>query len=264
MTVRFLHISDTHISSDPAFSNYGHRPYDNLKRLIATINALPYSFDFVLHTGDVVEDASTTAYQQAKHLFSDLRAPIYYLSGNHDHAPELQRVLLDIQMPKDRYDYAFVVGGVQFVVLDSRGPIDPGGELTSEQIAWLGEYCTPDGPPLVIALHHEPIPLDVPWLDEITFMASPMLLRNSAEFIETLKPAQARLRGVFFGHIHRGIQVVQDGLLFSSAPSVFAQLKTWPNLRAATPAPEEAVGYCLVTIDEQRTLIQQYTFARPA
>ncbi len=263
MTVSFIHLTDTHITADPTFANYGHRPYDNLKQLIATINALPFPFDFVLHTGDVVNDGSIEAYQQAKHLFSDLRAPIYYLAGNHDHAPDLQRVLLNIESPLDRYDYTFEMGSVQFVMLDSRGSIDPGGELRADQLARLAEICTSDGLPLVIALHHEPVLLDVPWLDEMTFMPSPMLVSNYAQFMDAIRPARERIRGVFFGHIHRGIQVQQDGLLFSSAPSVFGQLKAWPNLREVIPSPEEPGGYCLVTIEEQRTLIQQYTFARP-
>jgi len=139
----------------------------------------------------------------------------------------------------------------------------PGGHLTDEQLSWLGGYCAPDGPPLVITLHHEPLPLDVPWLDEITTMASPMLLDNHTAFWEAIHPAAKRLRAVLFGHIHRSTQSVREGVLFSSAPSACAQLKTWPGLRAPTPAPEEAPGYCLVTIYPDRTLIQQYTFVWP-
>lgn len=263
MTVRFLHITDTHISADQSFSAYGHRPYDNLKQLIAIINELPYTVDFILHTGDVVEDGSAAAYQEARRLLADLRPPVYYVAGNHDHAPDLQRVLLGIDQPKERYDYVFEVGGVRVVVLDSRGKMDPGGELTDDQLIWLRDLCTPDGPPQVIAIHHEPLVLDVPWLDEITFMPTPMLVSNHAQFMDAVRPAKDRLRGVFFGHIHRSTQTVQEGILFSSAPSTYGALKTYPNLREALPAPEEAPGYCLVTIDEGRTIIQQYTFARP-
>ncbi len=263
--VRFLHISDTHIKVDPAFTLYGHRPYDALKQLVATINALPYAFDFILHTGDVVDDGFPESYTSAKSLLSELHAPIYYLSGNHDNARTLQRDLLGIETPAERYDQAFTVGGVQFVALDSMGLGEgPGGHLTETQLAWLRSYCTPDGPPLVVALHHQPLTLDVPWLDQVTMMPSAMIVDNHAAFWDAIRPAAKRLRAVLFGHIHRSTQTVQEGILFSSAPSAVAQLKTWPELRAPQSAPEEAPGYCLVTIYPDRTLIQQYTFALPS
>src|SRR5579859_7313291 len=92
--LRFLHISDTHIRADPAFTLYGHQPYAALKQLVATINALPYPFDFVLHTGDVVDDGQADSYATARSLLNQLRVPIYYLSGNHDDAKLLQRELV--------------------------------------------------------------------------------------------------------------------------------------------------------------------------
>jgi 3',5'-cyclic-AMP phosphodiesterase len=191
----------------------------------------------------------------------NLRVPIYYVVGNHDDSAELQRTLAGIDEPQDRYDYAFESGGVQFVVLESNGPVAPGGDIQSRQLEWLSQYVAPDGPPLVIALHHPPMSLDVPWLDEVITMSSSMLIANSEQFLHVIRPARERLRGVFFGHVHRSFQVWQDGMLFSSAPSASAQLKTWPGLRKPAPAPEEAPEYCLVTVDGNRTIVQQYSFA---
>ena len=258
--VHFIHISDTHIAADRTFANYGHRPYNHLERLIELINGLPFKFDFVLHTGDVTEYGEPSDYERAKTLLAGLRTPIHYLVGNHDRAITMQRVLLGIQDPKPRLDYAFEAAGVQVVVLDSSGRMDPGGLLTSGQLDWLRGYCAPAGPPLVVALHHLPLETGVLWLDKPTFGPASMMLQNSSEFIQTLLPARNRLRGVFFGHIHRSVQLIQDGILFSSAPSTFGQIKTWPGLAVPTEAPEEAPGYCLVTVDEQGTKIQQYTF----
>ncbi|MBA3883758.1 MAG: hypothetical protein H0X73_13890 [Chthoniobacterales bacterium] len=153
---------------------------------------------------------------------------------------------------------------MQFLLLDSRGVIQQGGELTQSQLEGLASFCTADGPPLVIALHHPPVALDVPWLDSDIGMPVPILLSNREAFIDTITPARFRLRGVFFGHVHRAFQVVQSGIFFSSAPSIFGQLKTWPELTEPVLATEEAPGYCLVTIDEQRTVVQQYSFARAA
>ncbi len=261
--VRFLHISDTHITADPALTLYGHHPASNLRGLVEAINALPYPLDFVLHSGDVTDDGKLDSYQAAKALLAPLKLPIYYLSGNHDNAAILQRELLGITQPNERYDQAFVIGGVQFVALDSMGLVQPGGYLTDSQLAGLNGFCAPDGPPLALLIHHQPLPLGIPWLDEVISMPSAMILSNHDAFWQTIRPAAQRLRGVFFGHIHRSTQSVREGVLFSSAPSTFGQLKTWPDLRQPQPAPEEAAGYCLVTIEQDQTFVQQYTFARP-
>ena len=262
--VRFIHISDSHLRGDDAFVHYSHPPYASLKQLVATINALPYSFDFVLHTGDVVDDEQPESYAKAKAMLSELHAPVHYIVGNHDNARLLQQTMIGIAQPAARYDYAFELGGIQFVALDSTSLHEqPGGELTAEQLNWLGGYCTSNGLPLAIFVHHLPLPLGVPWLDEVITMPSAMVISNHEAFRAVLRPAANRIRGVFFGHIHRSSQSIEDGILYSSAPSTFGQLKTWPEQRAPLEAPEEAPGYSLVTIDGRRTIVQQYTFARP-
>ena len=263
--VRFVHISDTHLRGDVDHVHYGHPPYASVKQLVSTINALPYAFDFVLHTGDVVDDEQPESYANAKTILSELRVPVRYIVGNHDHAGLLQQTMVGIASPAARYDYAFELGGVQFVALDSTSLHEqPGGELTTAQLEWLRAYCQPEGKPLAVFVHHQPLPLGVPWLDEVITMPSAMIISNHAAFRAVLHPAANRLRGVFFGHIHRSSQSVEDGIFYSSAPSTFGQLKTWPEQRAPLPAPEEAPGYSLVTIDGGRTIVQQYTFARPA
>ncbi len=262
--VRFIHITDTHIAADPAFTSYGHAPYANLHALVETINALPYTVDFIAHTGDVVEDGSAAAYALAYELLAKLKFPVRYLVGNHDNRERLQ-TMLGIANPTARYEIDFVAGGVQFVTLDTTGPIAPGGELTPEQLARLRTFCTPDGPPLVILMHHQPLLLGVRWLDEHIFKdnGGAMYLENHAEFESAIAPARERLRGVFFGHIHRAFQAMRGGVLYSSAPSTFGQLQSYPTLEIPQPAPQEPGGYCLVTVYDAGTVIQQIALPRP-
>ncbi len=265
--LRFVHISDTHISADPGFAHYGHGSLSNLKNLINAINALTFPVDFVLHTGDIAEDRSEEAYRLARRVLDGLRAPIHYVAGNHDDADAMQRVLLD-RAPEDRrLDYGFSAGGVRVEVLDSRGPKDPEGTLTDGQLEAIRAVCVPHGPPLVICLHHPPFPLDSLWLDEGWMTPKgrtpTMLLDRGAEFLEALSPARDRIRGVFFGHVHRAYQVMHGGILFSCAPSAFAQLFTWPDLDRPAGAPFEPAGFNLVTITEERTIVRQHAVARP-
>ena len=256
--VRFIHISDCHIGPDPAFVTCGHNPYRELRELVGVINALPFPFDFVLHTGDVVDQACTANYELAGSVLTQLKAPVYYLPGNHDCAVLMQSTLLQKSNALERYDQSFNIGGVQFLLLDSRGVNTAGGELLPSQLERLEAFCEAGDGPLVIGMHHPPISLDVPWLDDDPAMS----LSNRESCLRAMKSAGQRLRGIFFGHVHRAFQVVQDGLFFSSAPSIFGQLKTWPGLAAPVLAKEEAPGYCVATVDERRTIVQQYSFPR--
>ncbi len=266
--LRFVHISDTHIFADPGFVHYGHAPFANLNGLVDAINALTFPIDFVLHAGDIVEDRSEASYRVARRVLDGLRAPIRYVAGNHDDADAMQRILLDRSPEGLRFDYGFSAGGVRVEVLDSRGPNDPGGTLSDAQLSALRAVCVPHGPPLVVCLHHPPLPLDSLWLDE-GWMTSKgrtpnMLLDRGVEFLETLSPARDRIRGVFFGHVHRALQIMHDGILFSCAPSAFGQLLTWPDLDLPVWAPLEPAGFNLVTIMEDRTIVRQHCIARPA
>jgi Icc protein len=264
--VRFIHISDTHIAPDPGFTRDGASATASLEGLVEAINGLRFPIDFVLHTGDVAEDRSEGAYRLARGILSRLRLPVHYVAGNHDDPGLLQRVLLGREPSRARLDYRLEIGGIQVAVLDSRGPRDPAGTLTDEQLESLRKLCVPAGPPLVIAIHHPPLPLDTPWLDEgwqIAAGRTPnMLIDRGTEFQDAVVPARERLRGVFFGHVHRAFEIHHRGILYVSAPSGFNQLLSWPDQAAPGASPAEPAGFGVVTVTEDRTIIRQHTIAR--
>src|SRR5262245_23273905 len=196
--LRFVHISDTHISQKP---DYNHAEADYLpmvgaRRLVEKINSLPFAPDFVLHTGDVVYDPDPQAYDFAREILSQIKYPTYYLMGNHDQREDLQRLFLKRTEVISPFDYEFEVKGVQFVVVDSNGPAkNPAGNVTEPQLQRLEAICKSDDKrPLVVAVHHNALPIGVPWWD--TFMR----MTNGEAFHKTLLAARHRLRGVFFGH----------------------------------------------------------------
>lgn len=255
--MRFVHITDTHIGPTPDHIMQGHPTLPNAEALVREINALPFAPDFILHTGDVVDDRSEAAYRLAKPIFEKLNYPIYYVVGNHDEGDTMQRVLLERTPSPGRFDYYGEIHGLALAVFETRGPVDPGGTLTPAQLAAVRDLCKPEGPPLIIAIHHQPVPLDVTWLD------LQMPLDCGPEFLEAIAPARERLRGVFFGHVHRAFQVMRDGILLSSAMSATAQITSWPDHATPDPIPHELPGFSIVTITDTETIIRQHTFKRP-
>jgi 3',5'-cyclic AMP phosphodiesterase CpdA len=263
--MRFIHISDTHLGKTPAFSYNGFNSYRHLEQVIETVNRLPFAVDFVLHSGDVTEYGSSEEYALARKLLERLRFPVKYAVGNHDNGALLQNALLGIEAPSGRYDHTFTADGVQVIVLDTNNGFVPNGTLTERQLADLRAQCTPEGAPLIIVLHHPPLPLDTPWLAEgwASFDFRSMLLNEGEAFRAAIAPARERLRGVFFGHVHRAFQVQHDGILYCSAPSTVIQFTAYPEQRDPKPAPDEPPAFALVTLSDSQLTVRQYALPRP-
>lgn len=253
----FVQISDTHISPDPDYGK-NHAPYGTqaaAEALVKAVNALSFKVDFVLHSGDVAYDPDTTAYRTARDILGRLRFPVYYIAGNHDHPAELQRLLLGRAEIQPSFYYTFDSNGVQVICLDSNGPAEvPRGYIIPEQLVWLESLCAArDERPLVVAVHHNVLPVGSPWLDEY------MRITNGEDLHGVLLKARDRLRGVFFGHVHQNIQMLKDGILYTSALSSWCQFHSWPGLEDTIDDDSEP-GFNVVTLTRDQTFIRRWQF----
>ncbi len=262
--VYFLQISDTHIGPAADFSRHGHYPLPCAQRVVEVINTLPTRPDFVIHTGDVVDDPDPVSYQFAAETFAELSAPIYYVNGNHDTAADINlhlsmgpRILADDD--GSCLSYTFEVKGYRFLILDAHGPdeIDPNGHLPDSQLELIAQEATPTGPPLVVFVHFPVLPLNSVWMDEN------MLILNGEELHQALLPARNRLRGVFHGHVHQAMQSIRDGISYNSVASVFDQFAAWPNDLVTSYDFDHEPGYNFVHLLPGQTIVHQHTFLRP-
>ncbi len=263
-TVYFVHMSDTHFGSARDFSRDGHVAYPCAVRLVEMINSLPTKPDFVVHTGDVVNDPDPVAYALAAEVLADLDVPIYFVTGNHDSAHLIGDYLPmgKIERLVDNPDvlcYQFEVKGYRFLVLDGRGPtnIGPNGILSDEQLAAVRAEAQPDGPPLTVFVHFPVLPLNSPWMDEN------MLLLNGYALHEALLPARPRLRGVFYGHVHQSMQTVRDGITYTAVPSTFTQFSAWLSDVTTGFDRDYLPGFNFVQLLPEQTIVHQHTFVRP-
>lgn len=260
--LRFIHLSDTHINSDTNYSSpiAKFTPLVGAKALVRAVKALPFTPDFILHTGDVAFDPVPEVYAFIDEMLSEIGAPIHYLRGNHDDAAALQKVLMKRETVQDYLYYEFEVKSVQILCLDSNGPHNPAnasGFVTEEQLDWLDSRCTADDErPLVVAVHHNIIPVGVPWLDDW------MRTENGEEVHEILRQARDRLCGVFFGHIHQNTQTLRDGVSYISAASSWGQLIGYPipeNTMYITDIEAEP-SFNIVTITDTTCSVRRHEF----
>jgi 3',5'-cyclic-AMP phosphodiesterase len=262
--LRFVHVSDTHINPDADYiKDYAqYTPILGAKALVKAVNDLPFTPDFILHTGDVAYDPVAEVYPDVKAVLQELKAPVYYLAGNHDDAKTMQQILMgrDADAVQDYLYYDFEAKGVHVVCLDSNGPhnpMNPSGFVTPEQLDWLDEICNRnDERPLVVAVHHNIIPVGVPWLDDW------MRMENGEEFHVIVRQARDRLCGVFYGHIHQNMSTLRDGVMYVAAASSWCQFYSYPipeNTRH-TPDAITPPGFNIVSINDSTSLIKRHTF----
>ncbi len=262
--VRFIHITDTHIGGRD-YELFGVATAPRTERLLATIRSLPFEPDFVIHTGDVATDTPQRQhYEVAARLFRDLGCPVHFLPGNHDDAQLMRELLpaaesVSIDPNPALWSFRFETNGHLFVALDARdGDADQGvpdedirGRVSDEQLEVLrASFDTADS--VTLFVHFPPLDLDSPW------HRPAMILRRGRELHAELEILGPRLRAVFFGHVHRSMQVVRSGVLYSAGASPCVQFPAAPVEEEPTYQPEPTVSFSLVSYVDDQVVIKQY------
>lgn len=221
-SISFIHISDTHIGSNKSFQLYNRNTFEASFELIQQINKTSLPVDFVVHSGDVVNQADRDSLQLAKSLFSKLEKPSFFINGNHDIQSIVDFLQTGSTEPIDGAGTSrfFIFKDFIFLLLDTQGPqeIDPHGEfLPNHEVAlkkflYRYKHCK-----IIVFCHFPPLPIDCPWIDK------DMLIINGENLHNLLRNSDIRVLGVFYGHIHHQTSQNRDGIFYVSAPSPFSR-----------------------------------------
>jgi Icc protein len=215
-SARLVQFTDTHLMSDPLGSIRGACTLPRLQACLAHARRHYFPVDAVLLTGDVVHD-EPEAYGTVDLLFGELGAPVLVIPGNHDLPEEMRRQLSHAP---------FQVGGQwcthngwQLLLLESWFAESTNGEgrLGSAQMADVDRALAvhTDAHALVV-LHHPPVPMDSPSLDELGLLDGPLL--------SAAVERHPRVRGVCWGHAHQALDLFRAGdVRFMCTPATSMQ-----------------------------------------
>ena len=276
--VRFLHISDTHWSKEQLAEGI-----DSAKRMTCLrdwIRSIRDPIDFIIHTGDWVhrgqvpgDDGEST--RAAWGILQELEIPVLTTIGNHDN----RRILVDCLFASvsrqlaygniklqafdkidERLAYHFQVRDESFLVLDARDvlAIDPKGRLCERQLELVHKLMSETDRRWTLFLHYPPLPLDCDWIDRT------MLIENGQALHECLLPYAHRIRGVFFGHVHRPTCTWRDGILYASAGAVGMHFPNMPSDEKAIMQSDPIAFANYVTLFENTVNLKQEWFLIPS
>jgi len=263
-----IHISDTHFGPDPSHEIRGANACERARALVRAIRELPFVPDFIVHTGDVVNDPDEGAYALAASVLADLPAPVHYAIGNHDEVEMMRRHLQFGEavplLPEDPSQLCYRIAGpgldaVEFFAVDAKVPPEEGphGEIPEDQAEAVLAAISGERP-VAIFLHYPLTPVGSRWIDEH------LLVRNGADFQRRLaEKCGTRLRGIFSGHLHRGLQLFRGGVLQSGVSSPACEFTAGPEDAFCDFIPGGPVPFHHITFTEDATMVKAYSIPLP-
>jgi len=258
-----IHISDTHFGPDRSLTIRGANSYDRSVALVAAINALPFTPDFIVHTGDVVNDPDPEAYALAAEVLSACKAPLYFATGNHDDVAMMREHLVfgphQLLVPGADEQLCYRLAGgkndeVEFFVVDGRVPQEEGphGFIPQNQIDAVLDGIS-GKKPVAIFLHYPLSPIGSAWIDEH------LLVTNGRAFLDAVSAkAGPQLRGIFSGHLHRGLQLYSGGVFQSGVSSPACEFTASPEDDFCDFLSTGPIPFNHITFTDDATMVKCY------
>ncbi|MCD0500793.1 MULTISPECIES: phosphodiesterase [Achromobacter] len=207
--MKFIHLTDTHLVAD-ASDLYGTNPKQRLQQAVAHILAHQPDAQAVTITGDLTHYGHPGAYEHLRECLAPLTMPVFPILGNHDHREIFREYFPHVgRDPEGFVQYGVDFGDHLALFLDTNEPGVHWGVFCERRAAWLREQLEASAKPVLLFMHHPFFPIGIRSMDLIS-------LRDTGPFMAAIAGFEARIRQVFFGHIHRPICGVYHGIGYST------------------------------------------------
>ena len=200
-----------------------------LSRAVAHLAALAPRPDFVIITGDLVDEGSVAEYENLRGLLAGLTIPWAVMPGNHDDRTNLRQAFAgDAYLPVagEFLQYTIEHLPLRLIALDTLIPGASGGALCRARLDWLAARLSerPDAP-TVIAMHHPPFSTGLVEMDAINC--------NNGAALGAIVARHPQIERIICGHVHRPMTVRWHGTVVTTAPATAHQVTL--DLRAGSP-----------------------------
>lgn len=240
---KLIWLSDPHFLAEGDV--LGHDPRVRLRAAVDHVNDIHGDADLCVISGDLVNNGGQADYAALKVELDRLAMPVMPMMGNHDDRAVFRDVLGVPEGCMDGFvQYSVPVPDGLVVCLDTHKVGSDAGEFCAARRSWLREVLHDAADvPVFLFLHHPPMALGLPALDEIC-------MDDGTGFLDILG-AFINVQYMFVGHVHRPISGVVRGIGFSTMRSILFQAPPpkpawdWDSFKAAKEAPQ--IG--IVTLD---------------
>lgn len=252
--MKLLQISDTHLG-EPGRTFFGLDPAAQLAQCVAHANAFHGDAELAVVSGDLVNAATEAEYLELRRVLSGLAVPWRLIPGNHDRRDRIRAAFPELPFEPGKFLHQCVeTSAATLLLLDTREPRQEWGRLCPERLAWIEERLAAVPGPVLVFMHHPPIPVGHAAMDA-------MRLREPETFVELVGRYTEKVRHVFFGHVHRPFFTAVDGIVYSSVPGTSHQVSLMGMSRGDLYASGEPAGYGVILVEEGRVGVHIQSFA---
>jgi 3',5'-cyclic AMP phosphodiesterase CpdA len=201
------HLSDPHLDGSI-------ERLQRLRAVLAQVADLPV-LDGLLLSGDLTDHGDAAEYEQFLAALPQ-GLPTVAVPGNHDlTAPYLAalREQRGYAAPNARID----VSGLRLIGLDSHIDHDDTGELAPAALDYAHEQITTADRPVVLAMHHPPVPVGHHVMDQFG-------LRNGQALTDLVR-RHDNVIGIFTGHVHTALATTYAGVPLLGAPGIVSTMR---------------------------------------
>jgi 3',5'-cyclic-AMP phosphodiesterase len=230
MDFSFIQITDHHLTTSETELLNGFSTRHALRTVLQHIaQNIGDHADFIISTGDLVENPSKIAYQAFLHMLNARNTssempgpvfisaegfqefPLYLLPGNHDDRNNFFKYLFPKSLPAPLMNVAFIHKGIQFICLDwgphSKAAAHP------EMLSFLAQSVETNLPSIIL-MHHQLVKIGSRWLDD--FIADDL-----TRFWKIV--TGHNVLGIFCGHVHTTYErIINDIPIFGLRSTAYS------------------------------------------
>jgi 3',5'-cyclic-AMP phosphodiesterase len=206
------------------------------------------SADLVVACGDISHNGCMEGYMRFQRAVEGCATKVLATVGNHDDREMFSYHLGAQHFCETGHAQSAHHGSKSVILLDTLVPGRPHGALCQERIAWLSDQLRlAAGRPVIAVMHHPPLSLGIPALDDVS------LLEGRSELLSVLESYPGPL-AIFSGHHHIAVSNRVGRLpiyicpAFSGPPAKFGLWRHPPEFGPG------ANGACGVTIGDGGSL----------
>lgn len=251
--MKFIHLTDTHLVP-PGSVLEGLDPAVRLRAAVASINAEHGDADCVVMTGDLTNAGEVGAYEVLRDAIALLSMPVHLMLGNHDNPKTLVDVMPGLKaLAENDFQTCLETAEGRLILLNTHQPGTDAGGFPKERQDWLRDVLESSTDGVFLFMHHPPFAVGMPAMDTLRL--------DEPGIWQVLEPHAARIRHLFFGHLHRPVWGNWRGISYSGMRGVNHQMA----LDMVTEAPDfyashEPPAYGVVLVKPDQVTVHLHDF----
>ena len=208
---RLIQVTDSHIGEHREHRLAGICTYDTFRQVLADIAALTDRPDMLMVSGDVAAQGKQQAYKLFAEQIRFVDIPYAWMPGNHDDFE-----LMQTSVTAAPYWPLLEFGDWRVISLNSAVKGQVGGTLSESELDFLAATLDNESAhPVIIFIHHPPVPVGCEWIDQQS-------ISNAVE-LEKIIASAGNVKAIFCGHVHQEFVTAWAGCHVYTTPSTCFQ-----------------------------------------